>query len=266
MSFINVNGETVISPRYVSPPGGPIYWGTAGFSDGLAPVFLKELGLGQGAIIGYINKNGDVALSTDSIVFGYDPSFNDGLACFRDKNFKYGYINTKGNVVIDPIYVGCEPFSDGAAFVLLDKGHSRLALGGFIDKTGTPITKFIYSPSNGRTLFSDGLAYVVEQFDMGNRSGYINKSGEMVLENKFRGADEGDGIRFGDGMDSGKFSNGLATATKFWLKKDGSTERAEGFINKEGEPVTKFIFTDARPFSDGMAAVKVDGKWGYISR
>lgn len=33
-----------------------------------------------------------------------------------------------------------------------------------------------------------------------------------------------------------------------------------------GKPVIAYRYQDARPFSDGAAAVKLDGKWGYIDR
>ncbi len=37
-----------------------------------------------------------------------------------------------------------------------------------------------------------------------------------------------------------------------------------GYVDKSGAVVIDFIFEDAGPFVEGLAPVKVDGKWGYI--
>jgi hypothetical protein len=42
--------------------------------------------------------------------------------------------------------------------------------------------------------------------------------------------------------------------------------QAESEANNSAEIVISFQFQDAHPFSDGMAAVKKDGMWGYIDR
>ena len=39
-----------------------------------------------------------------------------------------------------------------------------------------------------------------------------------------------------------------------------------GFINKEGQEVIPFEFNDVLPFTEGLAAVELDGKWGYINK
>ena len=53
------------------------------------------------------------------------------------------------------------------------------------------------------------------------------------------------------------FNDGLAPATvDFW---------EYGYINKQGEMVIKAEFENAKPFSEGVAAVKLHGKWGYIN-
>jgi hypothetical protein len=37
-----------------------------------------------------------------------------------------------------------------------------------------------------------------------------------------------------------------------------------GFINREGKTIIEHRFTAARPFCEGLAAVREDGKWGYV--
>ena len=57
----------------------------------------------------------------------------------------------------------------------------------------------------------------------------------------------------------GKLSQGLMAVTT------GSDEnRKTTFIHKNGEPLPDLVFENATYFSEGLAAVKVKGKWGFI--
>ena len=38
-----------------------------------------------------------------------------------------------------------------------------------------------------------------------------------------------------------------------------------GFVNQNGEPICEFIYDEVRSFSEGLAAVRVNDKWGYIN-
>jgi hypothetical protein len=39
-----------------------------------------------------------------------------------------------------------------------------------------------------------------------------------------------------------------------------------GYLDLQGNPVTPGIFQDGQPFSEGLAAVKIEDKWGYIDQ
>ena len=39
-----------------------------------------------------------------------------------------------------------------------------------------------------------------------------------------------------------------------------------GYINKKGKLVIKPKFSDAKKFSNGLAAVKIKNRWGYINK
>ena len=43
------------------------------------------------------------------------------------------------------------------------------------------------------------------------------------------------------------------------------TDGKAGFINMYGEAVIPFIFEEADAFNNGVAAVKLNGKWGFVS-
>jgi len=76
-------------------------------------------------------------------------------------------------------------------------------------------------------------------------AGFIDKSGDFVIEPKFRDAKD--------------FYEGLAPVK---AKENGKW----GYIDKSGEFVIKPQFDDADIFSSGVAAVKVNDKWGYIDK
>jgi hypothetical protein len=115
---------------------------------------------------------------------------------------------------------------------------------GFIDEHANLVIKpqFVFVDS-----FSEGLACVCKH----QKLGYINTKGEMVIECKFDGADS--------------FSEGRARVDKYI---DNSWSNCKyGYIDSKGNPVTDFVFTDARRyFSEGLVAVKVDKHWGYIDK
>jgi hypothetical protein len=78
---------------------------------------------------------------------------------------------------------------------------------------------------------------------MGEKWGFIDIKGELIIDTKFDGA--------------GSFSEGIAN-----VKKEGKW----GFIDKKGDYVISPQFDDARWFSEGLAPIKIGDKWGYIYR
>ena len=78
---------------------------------------------------------------------------------------------------------------------------------------------------------------------VGDKWGYINQSGRLVVEPKYEEADI-----FRDG-------HGLVRA-----------EGKYGFVDHNGSLAISPQFDSAWRFSEGLAPVKVGGKWGYIGR
>ena len=37
-----------------------------------------------------------------------------------------------------------------------------------------------------------------------------------------------------------------------------------GFVNDKGEPICEFIYDEVRDYSENIAAVRINDKWGYI--
>ncbi len=186
-------------------------------------------------------------------------SFSDGLAEVRIGDVtsgKWGYIDKTGKVVINPQFSGGDfglfdagklisfgSFREGLAAVRI--GDEKSGKWGFIGKDG----RFVINPQFDEVFpFNEGLA-VVRVGDNGtSRFGYIDGTGKYVINPQFDwtyGFDSGLAlVRIGDDK-TGKF----------------------GYIDKTGKFVVNPQFDATEGFTkDGLAVVKIAGKYGYITR
>lgn len=146
----------------------------------------------------YLNRSGKVVLKTDFQTTG---TFSEGLAAFNTGMLprKYGYFDTTGKIILQPIYSLAEPFYNNRAFVGVENSYE------YINKNGKTIFKSNY-PYDRR--FSEGLAPV---FGTNSRLAYADTNGNIILGTEFEIGSH--------------FSEGLALV----LKDD-----LVGFINKAG--------------------------------
>ena len=158
-----------------------------------------------------------------------------------------GYINNTGQIVIKPQFTWVGNFSEGLAAVMMD---NRIA---YIDRKGKIVIppQFAYDEEIDRLeYFSEGLAVVSfgEQESDFFRKGYINKQGKIAIAPQF--------------YQAYPFREGIARVQLFIKNRLRS-----GFIDRMGKIVfTHTYASEARDFSEGLAAVKIDQKWGYINR
>ena len=155
--FINKKGEEVIPCKYVD---------TTIFNEGLAAV-QTDFDKWE-----YIDEKGKKVMEVECISV---ERFEEGLACVKkriDQNYKCGFINTRGETVIDYKYdsVGC--FSEGIALALKDGKW------GYINRYGEEVIGFKYK--NAREFYN-GLAMVEK--DDGNMA-YINRQGNEIALSK----------------------------------------------------------------------------------
>jgi WG containing repeat len=116
-------------------------------------------------LAGYLNAKGEVVIEPQ---FQAGSAFSDGLACVC-KEGQFGYIDKRGKWVIPPRFEYANDFSEGLAGVSLgEKGW------GFIDRTGKEVipAKFAWVYKG----FRHGVAEVA--FD--RKVGYVNTKGEWV--------------------------------------------------------------------------------------
>lgn len=133
--------------------------------------------------IGYMNMKGEIIIPARFKTpndLAFDPSFSDGLApaVLDDEQELMGYINTKGEVAIQPQWRYAYPFSEGMARVYCEV--NGVTGYGFINQNGElvipPMSEYFVGP------FSSGFAKI---FNERGSEGYIDKSGNIVIEPQY---------------------------------------------------------------------------------
>lgn len=151
--FIDNKGKWAILPTYLFG---------SNFSDGVASVSLgKETRL-------IIDPKGDVVTRFAKEI-DYVGVFRNGLAPAR-KNEKYGYINKKGETVIEFKYLDAKEFNGGVAFAT----DNDADLWQCIDTQGNVVFEIISS-----FIVPMGHGYI--QAHKEDKVGIINAKGEVVL-------------------------------------------------------------------------------------
>ena len=96
--------------------------------------------------------------------------YHDGVVCIGGAQFKYGFVNEEGELVIPFTWKVACGFSEGLARVM-----DRYGMWGFIDKTGAVVIPCTWKYADN---FSEGLAKVE---DANNKYGFIDKTGAVVI-------------------------------------------------------------------------------------
>lgn len=207
----------------------------------------------------------------------------------------YGYMDRDGHIVIEPRFGSAEPFY-ACGLVIAGDVNGRL---GLIDKTG----QFVAGPEANSITYNDGVfiaviydgskraraydengAFLFEQPDWiyrfsdglsrtysGGSSGYMDKSGKVVLEVPYKvTGDFCDGIAEvsmeygGPSLLIDKQGNDLTATVSSGLRmiKDEQIQ-LYGYEDISGNWVIEPRFISASPFRDGLAIVGVrDDKYG----
>lgn len=174
--YINKQGEKVLGP----------YSAAYAFIDGMAGVV--EPGDGDTRRQGFIDKTGKFVLELEySKEVAQTPagSPTQGLFPVRDIKKQFdgggcatGFMNEKGEWVIEPQFCEVSVFQDGLARVSTGTGAERLY--GYIDKTGKLVVdaQYLYS-----TDFSGGCAYVM--WDNVRSFGLIDRLGKYIYKYEY---------------------------------------------------------------------------------
>ena len=220
--YVNENGKLVIPTCFKSAHS---------FHEGLARVKgdSRDRGGQFEQASGYIDRTGEwVIVSKDKEFVG---DFSEGLARFRDKRRKYGYIDKGGNVPIPARFYRSGDFRNGrAVFWIKDEKTGFSGNCGFIDKFGAVIVPAKYKDVGH---YNEGLAPAQ---DDKSKWGHIGLDGRVVVPHQYEYALE--------------FSSGLA-AVKF--------EGRWGYIDNKGKTVIAPRYAAASHFKGQLARVNVGG-------
>ena len=144
-------------------------------------------------------------------------SFHEGLACV-ERNGKWGYIDTKGHVIIPLNYENARSFGEGLAPV---KQNGKW---GYVDKSGHVVISgyFEYACSFGSSI--KNLAEV----KLNEKWGYIDRTGKIIVQCIYD--------------DTKELTDGMAA-----VKRDGKW----GYIDEYGREMISCKYYDAHYFQNG---------------
>lgn len=173
--------------------------------------------------------------------------------------------------------------------ILTESQHARLLL---VSVNG----KYGYREANGNMViepcspvktgdFSEGLAAMPDPCGNGKLWGYIDASGQFMIQPQFRAAkDFSEGLaavqiggKWGfidkkgkiaikpDYLAAGRFSEGLA-CVRLCGHYDGRYTCPYGYIDRRGKMVIAPFTFHGSSFSEGLAVVEINGKYGHMDR
>lgn len=236
--YINTKGE-VVAPF--------IFDGVNPFFDSLTVVYRAGRADGSSnARQSIIHKNGKIVLETAPNAYNYETYFKEGLARVM-QNFKCGFMDYNGKIVIETKYDDVMDFSEGLAAVkqASDSWDSKW---GFIDKNGKVVIDFLFS--HQPTNFSSGRAFI-----KGNdgKFGIIDAKGKVLVEPKYNQAFP--------------FENGFATVSY----TDAKWQTTYEIIDINGKVIKSFTREKSGSetillsgFKNGLAVAMKSGKYGLI--
>ena len=271
--YINATGKIVIEPQFDI---------AAEFYDGVARVAMIDPSRTLDPLTNMIRLNNgfigaDGALIAD-FQYPHVRDFSDQRAAVRVGK-KVGYLDTAGEMVIEPRFDFAWSCSEGLAPAIVRKNKPMmLSKDGEVafEKPAGQLgdcreglipynykSKWSYLDRDGETAFelkcsaaspfSEGLAAILAKGKMG----YIDTSGNIVIEPQFPQAQE--------------FSEGLAAVEVYNAgkgKKDYTKPQQFIYIDQEGNRAIETTFLFAGSFSEGLAAVNLDerGVSAYINK
>jgi WG repeat protein len=186
----------------------------------------------QGGKWGYIDRAGRQVVAPR---FDRADDFSEGLAAVQLGD-TFGYVDVAGRLVLVPVQQRAgtlhRPFSDGLALVRQGR------LFGYVDRTGRVAIPLRYV---GADDFSEGYALACSE----SGCGYVDREGQGVIPDGYMG--------------SAPIKGGIACVT---IAMGMSRRRVALHVVRGGRIAGDF--EGCGPASEGLVAVRVGEKWGYL--
>jgi hypothetical protein len=210
----------------------------------------------------YKSSNGDVLEINNNGISNAYP-FNNGFAIVQRGN-KYNFINTRGRVLSNNWFDYVEDYNNGLALVAKGIWENGSFSGkfGYIDTTGHYKMPLLFECAES---FANNKARVW----LNGKILLINTAGKQLVNNAQSMMESGLSM-FGGGAlrfqrpeveDATIFPLVFSSDSTLFAK---SVETHWGFANKERIIRIPAIYDYVMKFSEGIAAVKKDGKWNFI--
>ena len=242
--FIDRQGQMVIDPAYKSA------WA---FHEGFARVQPFD------SSDQFINRRG-ISMPADNWSAADD--FSDGRARVKVGN-SFGYVDTSGNLVIQPLFTRGWNFGHGTCVV---EYHEKL---GLINGSGEYLLKpefdQIKKSSNGKIFLCKKSDVAIAYDDFGKElikipgGKMMDSSGELIS------------IRQGKNMylitsssptiQSKPYSNIIYLEEDLWA---GKVDSGYIILDPQGNPINNKFYNQINKFSEGFAAYSKNDTWGYL--
>lgn len=287
--FINYDGKMILKPQF-QIARDPFTQGVAVVNNNQlintsGKVIFQDKGIkyigGFNYDVAIAEKKGKIGYLNTKGVFVIPPTYEDGTSfynqvAFVKKNGKWALIDTKGKPLtpfnIEEQDLGPQYMKSGLYPVKIN------GLWGCIDNKGKLII-----PAE----FESAVKFTNQNIELGfykdNVSAIVKQDGSIItldtyyyraLSEPLAGLLKIQGVGQGIIDISGQVVVEPKDEQEINLSRDGSfavkgTEDGQigwRFFNKDKTPQFDGVFADAKVFSEGLAAVKLDQKWGYISK
>lgn len=252
-----------------------VYRWITDFSDGIASAKISSP-TGNEYYRHFIDTTGRIVLKTCFV----DASvYSDGLVAVQSKmNYKWGYINMRGDIVIPCKFEGADTFNGDVSIVGIKySDYPKQIKWAFINKKGDFISSLKYERAEGgfeRFGFDEnGIA----PFKYNNRYGLINNQGKELVQATCGGSI----VRQGNVY----YCQTNSTSTVIYEFKDLKAEMLEAIknhdftkgpkvykngskyilIDKKGDIIPSKRYSYIHEFSNNRAPVQLNDKWGYIN-
>jgi len=181
----------------------------------------------EGLKWGFIDKRGKVVINPQ---FEECDDFYEGLCAVGNNDYEWGYIDKNGKLVMNYQFDRATRFNNNRAIVLLNDKW------GVIDNEG----KYVINPQFDN-LICDGDKYLCYQ---SGKAGWCDTEGRFIINPQFDRASMFSGTKLAAVLMSDKF----------------------GFIDDEGKILINPQFEEAFAFNGKLATVRSGDKYGFIDR